>query len=125
MRHFFAYNYSIEGLKIKKNSRAQSFSQINCTFAKNIKTIKSMITATFNEVRNNFGIFFNRVIDDADTLVVNREGTDSAVLMSMNEYNSLMETLYLLSSPETMKDIRQADADLRNGKGIEINIDEL
>lgn len=26
---------------------------------------------------------------------------------------------------ETMADIRQADADLRNGKGIEINIDEL
>ena len=99
--------------------------KLYCTFAKNIKTIKSMSTATFNEVRNNFGIFFNRVIDDADTLVVNREGTDSAVLMSMNEYNSLMETLYLLSSPETMNDIRQADADLRNGKGIEINIDEL
>lgn len=84
-----------------------------------------MSTATYNEVHNNFEHFFNRVIDDADTLVVNREGADSAVLMSMDEYNSLMETLHLLSSQETMADIRQADADLRNGKGIEINIDEL
>lgn len=84
-----------------------------------------MSTATYNEVNGNFEHFFNRVIDDADTLVVNREGSESAVLMSMNEFNSLMETLHLLSSPETMTDIRQADADLRNGKGIEININEL
>ena len=84
-----------------------------------------MSTATYNEVHSNFGHFFNRVIDDADTLVVNREGSGSAVLMSMGEYNSLMETLYLLSSPETMADIRQADTDLKSGKGIEINIDEL
>lgn len=84
-----------------------------------------MSTATYKEVHSNFGHYFNRVIDDADTLVVNREGNESAVLMSMNEYNSLIETLYLLSSQETMADIRQADADLRNGKGIEINIDEL
>lgn len=84
-----------------------------------------MSTATYNEVNRNFEHFFNRVIDDADTLVVNREGAESAVLMSMNEFNSLMETLHLLSSPETMADIRQADADLRDGKGIEINIDEL
>ena len=84
-----------------------------------------MSTATYNEVNKNFGHFFNRVIDDADTLVVNREGNESAVLMSVSEYNSLIETLYLLSSPETMADIRQADADLRAGKGIEINIDEL
>lgn len=84
-----------------------------------------MSIATYNEVNRNFGHFFNRVIDDADTLVVNREGDESAVLMSVNEYNSLIETLHLLSSPETMADIRQADADLRAGKGIEINIDEL
>lgn len=84
-----------------------------------------MSTATYNEVSNNFGHFFNRVIDNADTLVVNCEGDKSAVLMSVNEYNSLIETLYLLSSPETMADIRQADADLKSGKGIEVNIDEL
>lgn len=84
-----------------------------------------MSTATYNEVLGNFGLFFNRVIDDADTLVVNRDENESAVLMSMNEYNSLMETLYLLTSPETMADIRQADVDLRNGKGIEVNIEEL
>lgn len=84
-----------------------------------------MSTATYNEVHSNFGLFFNRVIDDADTLVVNRDGNEAAVLMSMNEYNSLMETLYLMTSPETMADIRQADVDLKNGKGIEVNIDEL
>lgn len=84
-----------------------------------------MSIATYNEVNRNFGHFFNRVIDDADTLVVNRDGEESAVMMSVSEYNSLMETLHLLSSPETMADIRQADADLRAGKGIEINIDEL
>lgn len=41
------------------------------------------------------------------------------------EYNSLMETLYLMSSRDTMADIRKAEQDIKEGKGIEVNLDEL
>ena len=84
-----------------------------------------MNTATLQEVNKNFSIYFNRVVDDIDTIVVNGKDKDSAILMSLTEYNSLMETLHLMSSKETMDDVRQSEKDIRAGKGIEVNIDEL
>ncbi len=36
--------------------------------------------------------------------------------MSADEYDSLMETMEILSNPEIMKDIRQAEKDYREGK---------
>lgn len=46
-------------------------------------------------------------------------------MISLDEYNSLKETEYIMSSSETMEDIRQGEEDIKNGKGIEINLDEL
>jgi len=44
------------------------------------------------------------------------EGKPGVVLMSADEYDSLMETMEILSNPEIMKDIRQAEKDYREGK---------
>lgn len=84
-----------------------------------------MRTATFNDLNSNFGSFYNEVSDNLDTIIVNKGKDEGIVLMSLNEYNSLMETLYLMSSPETMADIRQAEADIKAGKGVEVNIEDL
>lgn len=46
-------------------------------------------------------------------------------MISLDEYNSLKETEYIMSSPETMEAIRQGEEDIKNGKGIEVNLDEL
>ena len=54
-----------------------------------------------------------------------RNSDEAAVLLSLDEYNSLMETLYLMSSRDTMADIRKAEQDIKEGKGIEVNLDEL
>lgn len=84
-----------------------------------------MRTATYNDFSTNIGKFYNFVSDDLDTIIVNKEGSDGIVMMSVSEYNSLMETIYLMSSPETMADIRQAEGDIEAGKGIEVNIEDL
>lgn len=84
-----------------------------------------MRTATYTDFSTNIGKFYNSVSDDLDTIIVNKEGSDGIVMMSVSEYNSLLETLYLMSSPETMADIRQAEADIKAGKGIEVNIEDL
>jgi prevent-host-death family protein len=84
-----------------------------------------MKIANYTELRNNLRAFFDAVIDDADTVVVNRSGGKGVVLMSLDEYNSLKETEYILSSPKTMEDIRQGEEDLRNGRGVEVDISKL
>ncbi len=84
-----------------------------------------MRTATFSDFSSNIKNYFNSVIDNCDSIIVNRNSDEAAVLLSLDEYNSLMETLYLMSSRETMADIRKAEQDIKEGKGIEVNLDEL
>jgi antitoxin YefM len=84
-----------------------------------------MRTATFSDFSSNIKDYFNSVIDNCDSIIVNRNSDEAAVLLSLDEYNSLMETLYLMSSRDTMADIRKAEQDIKEGKGIEVNLDEL
>ena len=76
-----------------------------------------MRTASFSDFSSNVKNYFNSVIDNCDSIIVNRENNEAAALLSLDEYNSLMETLYLMSSPETMEDIRKAELDIQAGKG--------
>jgi antitoxin YefM len=39
--------------------------------------------------------------------------------------DSITETEYIMSSPQTMEDIRKGEIDLKHGKGIEVDIDAL
>ena len=84
-----------------------------------------MRTATFSDFSSNIKNYFNSVIDNCDSIIVNRNSDEAAVLLSLDEYNSLMETLYLMSSRDTMADIRKAEQDIKEGKRIEVNLDEL
>lgn len=84
-----------------------------------------MRTATYNDFSANVASFYKSVSEDLDTVIVNKDGAEGVVMMSVGEYNSLMETVHLMSSPETMADIRQAEADIKAGKGIEVNLEDL
>ena len=46
-------------------------------------------------------------------------------MISLEEYNSLKETEYIMSSEQNMNDIRKGEKDLKAGRGIEVNLDEL
>lgn len=84
-----------------------------------------MRTANYTDFRANLKGYIDSVIDDCDTVVINRGNGTGVVMMSLDEYNALKETEYIMSSEQTMKDIRQGEEDLRAGKGIEVNLDEL
>lgn len=47
--------------------------------------------------------------------VLTREGKPAVVLMSADEFDSIMETMEILSDPKIMRDIRQAEKDYREG----------
>ena len=52
-------------------------------------------------------------------------GNYNPAAFSLEEYNSLKETEYIMSSEQTMNDIRKGEEDLKAGRGIEVNLDEL
>jgi antitoxin YefM len=68
---------------------------------------------SYSELRNNLATYMDAVCDDRTPLVVTRQNARSVVLMSADEYDSLMETVHLLKSPANaarlMRSIEEAD----------------
>ena len=84
-----------------------------------------MRTANYTDFRTNLKSYMDAVIDDCDTVIINRGKDTGVVLISLEEYNSLKETEYIMSSPETMEAIRKGDDDIKNDKGIKVDLDDL
>lgn len=77
-----------------------------------------MKTTSYTNLRANLKSYIDAVIDDYDTVVVNRGNGKGVVMISLDEYNSLKETEYLMSSPNTMKAIHKGEEDIKNGNSI-------
>lgn len=58
-----------------------------------------MQVVTFSEARERFKAVLDRVEADADVTLITRRHSQGAVVMSLDTYNSLMETVHLLRSP--------------------------
>lgn len=54
---------------------------------------------SYSEVRQNLAKVMSPVCDCHESLIITRPNAPSVVLMSREEYNSILETLYLLHSP--------------------------
>ena len=74
---------------------------------------------TYTDARNNLKTVLDRVIDDSDVAVITRKEDQHAVVMGQDYYNSIMETLYLMSSPSNAAHLAQSIAELRSSKAIE------
>ena len=57
-----------------------------------------MIAANFSEFRTDLKNYLDRVEDDNETLIVKRRKGKGSVVISIQEFNALMETVCLLSS---------------------------
>jgi len=75
-----------------------------------------MNIVSFTEARNSLKSVLNRVIDDADCTIITRRDTEDAVVMSLDYYNGLMETVYLLKSPANVEHLGVAIEQFRQGK---------
>ena len=80
-----------------------------------------MRTANYTDLRANLKGYIDSVIDDCETVIVNRGKGSGVVMISLDEYNSLKETEYIMSSPDTMGAIRKGEEDIKNGNAIAQN----
>ncbi len=58
-----------------------------------------MRVVNFSEARNRLKNILDQVVEDADYTVISRRDADDAVVMSLEQFNGLMETVHLLKSP--------------------------
>lgn len=78
-----------------------------------------MRTVHFSDARNNLKAIIDQTIEDADAILITRRDAPNAVIMSQEQYDSLMETMYLLRSPANASRLAQSIENLRRGKSTE------
>ena len=71
---------------------------------------------SFSEARNNLKQVIDRVVDDADVAVISRRDSPDAVVMSLETFNSWMETVHLLKTPANAAHLDRSIQQLRKGK---------
>ncbi|MDT8390580.1 MAG: type II toxin-antitoxin system prevent-host-death family antitoxin [Lentisphaeria bacterium] len=84
-----------------------------------------MKTLTYTAARENLASAMQQVCEDHDTLVITRRRDQAVVMMSLEDYESLEETAYLLRSPRNAQRLREAVDQLRLGRGVERVLPQL
>ncbi len=74
-----------------------------------------MTTEPLRNARDHLSELVDRVEREHDRVVITRNGRDAAVLISTEDLQQLEETLSVLSDPEALADIREADAAYQRG----------
>ena len=70
---------------------------------------------TYSVVRSNLKSVLDTAIDDMDVTVIHRRDGEDAVIMGRDHYNSLIETLHLLSTPANSRALNKAIAQDKAG----------
>ncbi len=77
-----------------------------------------MKTLSSTDLRANLSSVMDQVNDDHEPVIVSRAGGKPVVMVSLEDWASMDETTYLLSSPANRADLMQSIADLNAGKGV-------
>jgi len=70
----------------------------------------------YSEARANLKQVLDRVVNDQDSTIITRRDGDDSVIMAKTHYDSIMETLHLLRSPENARQLAEAIARDKNGE---------
>ena len=73
-------------------------------------------TVSLKELRPELSHVIEQIDRKLDRFVITRRGKPVAVLLSSDDYDSLMKTLDILADPKAMAGLRKGEADLRKGR---------
>jgi len=80
---------------------------------------------TYTEARNNFKDTMDMVCSDHEPVIISRQRGQSVVILSLEDYNSIEETLYLLRSPENARRLEEAKSQIQAGNVVHKSIAQL
>ena len=75
-----------------------------------------MRVINFSDARNKLKSVLDQVVNDADYTIITRRDADDAVVMSLDQFNGLMETVHLLKSPANAAHLAKSIEQYRSGK---------
>lgn len=71
---------------------------------------------TYTQVRQNFALVMNKVCDDHVPIIITRQKNAPVVMISLEDYNAIEETLYLMSNPKNYARLMASMENVRKGK---------
>ena len=78
-----------------------------------------MDTLNYSQARSNLAKTMDRVCDDHAPVVITRKNARPVVMMSLEDFQALEETAYLLRSPKNARRLLESVAELQSGGGTE------
>jgi antitoxin YefM len=84
-----------------------------------VTIIRVMTTQSLAAVKAHFSQVIDEVSGTHERVTVTKNGSPVAVILAVEDYESLVETLEILSDPKAMAEIRQAEAQMRDGEAYD------
>ena len=85
----------------------------------NTRGFISVDAISYTSARRNLAKTMEKVCEDHAPVIITRKGAPAVVMMSLEDYEALQETAYLLRSPENARRLLASVAQLEGGKGQE------
>jgi len=90
-----------------------------------VQGVGFMLAVNYSTYRNNLKEYCDRATDDNETIIVTRKGEKNVVIMSLDEYNNIMENLKILKNPSYFIELFQSLQQLNEGKIVIKTLEEL
>ena len=84
-----------------------------------------MIATNYSEVRNNLKAYCDKATKDYETIIITRNNNENVVLMSEEEYNNLMENLYIRSNLKYYQKLVESIKEVEKGNVKEHDLIEV
>ena len=78
-----------------------------------------MRAISYSLARSQLALTMTKVCEDHDPLIITRRDHEADVMISLEDYESLNETAYLLKNPKNSKRLLESIRELEKGKGKE------
>ncbi|MCD8110869.1 MAG: type II toxin-antitoxin system Phd/YefM family antitoxin [Clostridiales bacterium] len=79
-----------------------------------------MFATNYSDARNNFKSLCDRITVDSETVIVTRKKKENIVMMSLEEYNNLMENMHIRKSENNYAHILEGIRQIEAGKVHEV-----
>ena len=83
-----------------------------------------MDAISYTVARANLAKTMEKVCNDHHPVIITRKRESPVVMMSLEDYQAMEETTYLLRSPANARDLLESIAEIEEGKGITRNLIE-
>ena len=83
-----------------------------------------MKIVSYSAARANLAKTMEKVCEDHEPVVITRKSREAVVMLSLEDFESLEETSYLLRSPKNVKRLLTAISELEQGGGTERELEE-